>query len=393
MLEKRINYLFALVLLALAATAGVLIYQYCLLQRLERRQRQMAERIEKIHHLETRNENYRALRVVPPGKRAEIYPARSTFRPGVDTLESFQHRLRADLKRWMGLDEQLLQREVILRSLGKETVDSVQVVREEVEFSFQGNRLWTLHGYLLYPLDAQGSLPGIICLNGHRGTARAVSGLEEDYTHGYGLALAAAGCMVLTFDWAFEGESRLVNPQGKQYQGHESVFEYMEDTGRRGLALYLENAYCAFKALKSHARIDTSRIAVTGISRGGELTVYFSALFASEIAAYYASGAGFPFVYRRFGGGCKCTYAEQIFDHYEFSDLLVAAAPLPGRLQLGVRDNILGYWDNIEQLLKIVRPLYERLALPGTFGLDIHEGKHEYQVQQAVAFFEKYLLK
>jgi len=383
-----------LIVISAAMLAAVLTAQLCQwkkLGRLQEQQDQLADQVETIHHLETLYEEYRPLRLVPPGKRPGLYPALSTFRPGLDTLEIFQRRLRGNIRRWTGLDEELLQRKVIIRSLGRETVDSLGAVREKVELGLEGCELWTLRGYLLYPAGAQGPLPAVLCLNGHRGTAGAISGLKEDYNHGYGLALAAAGFKVLTFDWAFEGESRLVDSRGAAYHGHESIFDYIRETGRSALALYMENAWCGLKALKADPAVDPARVGVTGISRGGELTTYFAALFSGEIAAYYASGAGFPFSYRRFAGGCKCTYVEEIFDNYEFSDLLVAAAPLPARLQLGVRDQILGYWDNIEGLLGTVRPLYSGLGAAKNFGLDIHAGKHEYLAGQALAFFKEHL--
>ncbi|HUU29282.1 MAG TPA: acetylxylan esterase [archaeon] len=393
MSERVIRYLIFMVLLAFAVATGMLIWQVSLLKRLGRLEERVSERVGRIYSLADREEEYRALRTVRPEYRETLYPAVSTYRPGLDTLVSFQNRLRADLKEWIGLDESLLKSRVELRSVGQETLDSLGVVREEVEFYFAGNENhWLLHGYLLYPVDSQGPLPGIFCLNGHSGKARAVAGLEEDYTHGYGLALARTGCRVLTFDWCFEGQSRLTGGEGREYKGHDSIYEYMAETGHTGLALYMENAYCALAALRRDPGVDPSRIAVTGISRGGELTTYFAALFAPELTAYYASGAGFPFSYRRFGGGCRCTYIERIFDNYEFSDLMTAAAPLPAGLQLGVKDDIWGYWDNSLLLVKSIRSLYESLGAPQNFVLDIHEGRHEYDLEQGCAFFKKYLL-
>ena len=390
--SKTYRFLLIISTVMLAALVAAQFYHWRRIERLQEQQEQMADQLETIHHLETRDEEYRPLRLVPPEKRPELYPALSTFRPGVDTLEIFQRRVRTDIRRWIGLDEELLQRKALTSSLGQENIDSLRVVREKVELSFEGSDQWSLRGYLLYPMEAQGPLPGVLCLNGHKGTAEAVAGLVEDYTYGYGLALAAAGFKVLTFDWCFEGESQLVDSRGRVYHGHDSIFDYISETGRTGLALYMENACCALKALKADPAVDPERVGVTGISRGGELTTYFAALFSPETAAYYASGAGFPFSYRKLGGGCKCTYVERVFDNYEFSDLLVAAAPLPARLQLGVRDQILGYFDNIDNLLEITRPVYADLGKPQNFGLDIHDAAHVYRVDQALAFFKEHLM-
>jgi len=392
MTDKLTRYLLFLIILASAVSTGILIYQIHILRRLESLEQTASGRIDTLHYIASRDEEYRVLRNIRPEKRELLYPAAKTFLPSRDTLETFQKRLRADLKEWIGIDETLLSCKIELRSLAREKIDSLGVVREEVEFGFAGNDLWVLHGYMIYPAKTGGPLPGIFCLNGHGGTARAVAGLEEDYSHGYGLALAAQGAKVLTFDWCFEGQSRLSDSQGREFKGHDSVFDYMAATGRTGLALYLENAYCAMKVLKSDPGVDQSRVAVTGISRGGELTSYFAALFAPEIDAYYASGEGFPFVYRRFGGGCRCTFLPRIFDNYEYTDLLVAAAPLPGRVQIGFRDDILGYWDYSEILISTIGDLYESLGIPEAFGLDLHPGKHEYDVQQGITFFKKHLL-
>ncbi|HLA38798.1 MAG TPA: hypothetical protein VJ417_02325 [Candidatus Glassbacteria bacterium] len=385
---KLNSFLVAITLLC----AALLIGEYSLLKRIDQVEDTLSTRLHRLNRLAANYEEYRALRVVPPGKRDVLYPAQKTFRPGVDTLSAFQARLRTDLRRWIGLDEERLGRPVTKRVIETQTLDSLGVVREQVEVAFEGNDSWYLRGYLLYPLNAAGSLPGVLCLNGHSGRARAVAGLDEDYSHAYGLGLAQAGCKVLTFDWCFEGDSHLADDNGKLYSAHDSLFSYVEKTGRTGLALYMENAYCALKALRQEPQVDAGRLGVTGISRGGELTTYFAALFAPEIAAYYASGAGFPFVYRAFGGGCQCTYVEDIFANYEFSDLMIAAAPLPAKLQLGVKDDIWGYWDNIELILTSVRPVYGALGATNLVGLDIHQDEHVYNVPLSVAFFKKYLI-
>ena len=389
--SKTYRFLLIISTVMLAALVASQFYHWRRIERLQKQQGQMADQLETIHHLEIRDEEYRPLRLVPPEKRPELYPALSTFRPGLDTLGIFQRRVRTDIRRWIGLDEELLQRKALTSSLGRENIDSLRVVREKVELSFEGFDHWSLRGYLLYPMEAQGPLPGVFCLNGHKGSAVGVAGLVEDYTYGYGLALAAAGFKVLTFDWCFEGESRLVDSHGRVYHGHDSIFEYISETGSTGLALYMENACCALKALKEDPAVDPERVGVTGISRGGELTTYFAALFSPDISGYYASGAGFPFSYRKLGGGCKCTFVEQVFDNYEFSDLLAAAAPLPAGLQLGVRDQILGYFDNIDNLLEMARPVYAGLGKPQNFGLDIHDAAHVYRVDQALAFFKQHL--
>ncbi len=375
--------------------AGLLAGGYHLLKRIDAIEASVDAKLDRLVSLADLQEKYRALRVVPPGKRDIIYPAHKTFRHDSGNLEEFQQRCRSDLRRWAGIDEQLLERDVVLKVLEREELDSLGVIREKVEMAFSGRTGWLLRGYLVYPQGGEGKkLPGIICLNGHQGKARAVAGMEQDYTNAYGLALARQGCKVLCFDWCFEQESSLTDSRGKRYSDHDSLFAYLEQNGNgtTGLALYMENAYCAFKALRSDSMVDTARLGVTGISRGGELSAYFAAMFAPEIDAYYASGAGYPFIYRRLGGGCKCTYVEPVLENYEFSDLLLAAAPLPAGIQLGVRDRIWGYWDNIEQIMLEVKPVYENLGKAKNFRLDIHPEQHVYNVEQSVAFFRENLI-
>jgi len=384
-------YLFLSLLILLVIT--LLVGEYRLLQHISDIESELDSKLERLTWLANHHERYRVMRVVPPEAREVLYPAHKTFVRGVDTPEEFQHELSRNLRVWMGLDEDLLKRDVEIQVIEREKVDSVGVIREKIEISFRGNERWLLRGFFSYPAEFNGKLPGVLCLNGHRGKATAVVGIEEDYTNGYGLALAKAGCKVLSFDWCFEGESTLVDDVGKVYSGHDSLAAYTARTGHSGLALYMENAYCAFKALKGDPMVDKERIGVTGISRGGELTTYFAALFAPELAAYYSSGAGFPFVYRRFGGGCECTFIEKIFDNYEFSDLMAAAAPMPAALQLGVQDGIWGYWDNIKQIMLTIKPIYEELGAAESFSLDIHPAKHVYDVGQAIRFFKSHLIE
>lgn len=380
-------------MLALILTVSF-IYQNRRLNGIESDQRRALNQLGRLAFLADRNEQYRQLRVISPEDRASLYPAHRTYRPGADDPGEFGERLRSDIRRWAGVDPELEKRPLVRREIGTVDIDSLGVTVTEVELSLDGTpgADWTLHGYFLSPLGAGGGLPGILCLNGHGGKARAVAGFEDDYTNGYGLALAKAGFRVLTFDWCFEQESRMRDSAGRAYQQHDSIFTWIDAAGRSGLGLYMENAWCALNALRSDPLVDTSRVAVTGISRGGELTTYFAALFASHVDCYYASGAGFPFVYRAFGGGCRCTYVKEVFEHYEFSDLMIAASALPAGLQLGVRDDILGYWDNISTLLRAVRPLYEDSGRGGDFVLDIHPGKHVYDVAQGLEFLRRRLM-
>ncbi|MBW7995833.1 MAG: hypothetical protein FVQ81_04520 [Candidatus Glassbacteria bacterium] len=367
----------------------VLVFQLRLADKVESLEEDLGGGLDRLNFTADHFEQYRALRVVPPGQRDLLYPAGRTFRRG-DNLDQFQSRCRAELIALAGLDTELLERPVKMTKLSTERLDSLGLVRDRMEFGFADNPEWLLRGYLLYPAGSTEKLPGIVCLNGHLGQAAAVAGIVDDYTNGFGLALAREGFRVLTFDWCFEGESEL-RSGGAIVAGHDSLSVWTGATGRTGLALYMENAWCAFKALSDDPGTDTSRLGVTGISRGGELTTYFAAMFAPRIDAYYASGAGFPFVYRRFGGGCKCTFVPEIFDSYEFSDLLIAAAPLPSRLQLGVNDGIWGYWDNIGRIMEQVQPVYESLGAAEHFGLDIHAGKHVYELSQGVQFFRRFL--
>jgi dienelactone hydrolase len=389
---SRLYYFLILLTLMVAV---LLAGDYRLLKRVDAIEASVDAKLDQLVRLANLQEKYRALRVVPPGKRDIIYPASKTFHHDTDNLDAFQQRCRNDIRRWAGIDEQLLERDVELKVLERKELDSLGIIREKVEMAFSGQSDWLLRGYLLYPMGEEGrKLPGIICLNGHQGKARAVAGMEPDYTNSYGLALARQGCKVLCFDWCFEFESSLTDSRGKRYSAHDSLFAYLQQSerGTTGLALYMENAYCALKALRSDSMVDTSRLGVTGISRGGELTAYFAALFAPEIDAFYASGAGYPFIYRRLGGGCKCTYVEPVMENYEFSDLLLAAAPLPFGIQLGVRDNIWGYWDNIEQIMLKVKPVYEDLGGENLFRLDIHPQHHVYNVDQSVEFFRENLI-
>ena len=250
------------------------------------------EKVEKLDYYAQRDDKYRRLRLVPVEKRPLLYPALKTYRPGIDKLENFQSDLRRNIIEWIALDEDLIGKDTWVKTLETETIDSLGVVRETVEFGFKGNDNWTLRGYLIYPSSTPSGkkIPGVICLNGHKGTAANVAGIEDDYTHGYGLALAAQGAKVLTFDWCFEGQSKLVDKNGRRYTGHKSIFDYIKETGRKGIAIYMENAYCALQVLKDDPMVDGARLAVSGISRGGELTAYFAALFAPQLSAYYASG-------------------------------------------------------------------------------------------------------
>jgi dienelactone hydrolase len=110
----------------------------------------------------------------------------------------------------------------------------------------------TIAGQLRFPLGATGQLPAIILLHGSGGI-----GTREEFWSRYLGELGAASFLLDSFT-------------GR------GIVQTSTDQAQLGRLATILDAYRAFDVLAAHPRIDGSRIALMGFSRGGTATLFSS---------------------------------------------------------------------------------------------------------------------
>lgn len=160
----------------------------------------------------------------------------------------------------------------------------------------------TITGELRLPMLGGGRLPAVIVVHGSDGVSGYVADWA-DYLNGLGVA-------TFMLD-SFTG------------RGFSSV---VDDQPKLGRLTMIVDAYRALERLARHPRIDPSRIAIMGFSRGGQAALYASVQRFRRLHGP-RDGAGFA-AYLAFYPPCNTAYAQ---------DDVVADAPI--RLFHGAEDD------------------------------------------------------
>lgn len=135
-----------------------------------------------------------------------------------------------------------------------------------------------VRGFVHYPTNMHGSVPGILILPGFADTAVGPHNLHVCMAR----ALSQAGYVVLRFDYRGQGES----------DG-----DFRQFTGISGL----DDAYAALDALCRQPAVDASRLGVVGFSLGGALACEMAARIPSILALVLLAPVAFPqVVFRTF---------------------------------------------------------------------------------------------
>lgn len=253
--------------------------------------------------------------------------------------------------------------------------------------SFDGT---SVPGYLLIPRKSL-PVPGIIVLPGHvlendEGILQT-AGLISSYQRQAGLELAKAGYVVLTIE--FRGFGKL----GKAVSTEHRLVAYNALLGGSFYkAILSQDISLALEYLRSLQEVDSQRIGITGVSYGGEMALTYASLdprIKAVVFQGYGGRVG-PLSGRKGRKEDQPHYCHFIpgFQQYFFQeDLAFLVAPRP---LLGVRGTKEGNYKKSDFEIEVSKA-YKVLNDPPAFQIKKMKGAHEYFVQPAVEFFDKYL--
>ena len=160
--------------------------------------------------------------------------------------------------------------------------DEIDHIRER--FTFENGVGDTVYGYLLMPKGIDTPAPAVLYHHEHGGKYplgkdAAIRVRENGYAPG--LALVAAGFIVMAIDAYGFGERERKGPAGEAESGavtEMSLFKHFLWQGKTLWGMMIHDDLCALAYLRSRPEVDESRIGATGMSLGASRSTWVAAL-------------------------------------------------------------------------------------------------------------------
>lgn len=227
-------------------------------------------------------------------------------------------------------------------------------VLEEVSLQTLPDR--RVHAWLTVPKERRGKVGAVVALHGHGGTGSQIVRGESYYW--YGRALAEMGYVVISPD---------IGQHDLQHTNWTLMGERVWDTLR------------CVDYLETRPEVDSRRMAVAGLSLGGETAMYVAAL-DPRLKAVNSSG-WLTTIDNMKRGHCPCWNFPGLEEHFDFADIFACVAPRPLVLEIGERERAPGGFpvDIARQAFAEIQPAYRVLAAEQNLILDIHPAGHVFR--------------
>ncbi|MGI6081316.1 MAG: alpha/beta hydrolase family protein [Limnochordia bacterium] len=148
---------------------------------------------------------------------------------------------------------------------------------------------------------------------------------------------------------------------------------------------------CCVDYLETRPEVDPNRIGMMGLSYGGTMTTFTTAV-EPRIKAANIMGYVNPFA--RFGiergNFCGSQIVPEIYKHFDTDDLAGLIAPRPLLVDMAIYDDCF-YIQDLLKGYEGVKRIYEAAGAADVLHADIHPGPHSFAGNKAFSFFERYL--
>lgn len=288
--------------------------------------------------------------------------------------------------------------------LDAETVERVELknyIREKV--LYQVDRYATVPAYLLLPKDSGPEVrrPGILCAHGHDGSnvaKEAVAGVESEkfvqdaittYNYDYARKLTLRGYVTIVPNWRAFGErfDRLSVSGRDPCDMCQNMASWL---GFNLLTLDVFDARVAVNYLQERPEVDPDRIGMVGLSYGGRMTTFVTAL-EPRVRVAVVSGALNCFTERiRARGSCGSQVVPGILLWGDIPEVLGLIAPRPLLIERGLKDSLIPanfFEDGYLRLKKV----YEAAGALDRLEKDEFEGGHRFHGTKALEWFDRWL--
>ena len=248
--------------------------------------------------------------------------------------------------------------------------------------------------FLFIPKGLKRPAPAIVCLHGHSGVYPYIrEGKPEDRAHHQELELdypcrfAEQGYVTLApiqRGWNETAESVPKGETGCQRMVMDALFVGMTPIGQR-----CWDASRLLDFLQTQDVVDSDRIGVAGLSGGGTVSMFWSAvedrIGLTMIAGHYCTFRNSAYAIRH----CLCNCVPHMMEWGEMREVTALIAPRPLLVISGTGDPIFPI-EATQRAYDELRKVYELLGAGGNLDKDIFEGGHAWSNRKAPAFVEKH---
>jgi len=320
----------------------------------------------------------------------------------------FKAKTIDEWKRW---NEEL--REVFIRDLGgfpDKKVDLSPKLIEEKEYDdyirqrivYTTDENLDVPAYVLIPKNASGKLPAVVACHGHGYGSRAIVGLKPDgedntgdpgYQKNFAVELVKRGFLVIAPELLGFGDRRLKEDMNKDPNGSSChrISTNLLMLGKTMAGVRVYDIIRTIDYLETREDVDSSRIGCMGISGGGLVCAFTSAI-DQRIAAAVVSGYANTFeasVLSIFH--CVDNFIPGLLKHAEMPDILGLIAPRPLLIESGISDPIFPI-HAAKQAYDQLKQVYKLLNVEDRLEYDFFEGEHQISGVKAYPWLEKWLM-
>jgi len=319
----------------------------------------------------------------------------------------FQARSRGEAQQWqkklrMKLTELIggfpAQRQP-LRPLTLETRTFPGYRREKVVFDTRPGV--SVLAYILIPEKVKPPAPTMICVPGHGRGVDDIVGIDDrgrdrtnkdGYQHDFAIQVTEAGMAAVAIEPMGFGCRRdpLNAKQGLSRSACQPSAGGALLVGQTMIAWRVWDVMRTLDYIATRPELDSTRVGCMGISGGGTVTTFSTAL---EPRLRVAMVSGYLNTFQDSVGSlshCIDNYVPAILNWAEMYDIAGLIAPRPLFVESGEKDNIFPIKTSIESF-KRVREIYEIFAAGDQVEQEIFPGEHSFWGKRGIPFLARHL--
>jgi dienelactone hydrolase len=271
-------------------------------------------------------------------------------------------------------------------------------VREKIVFDSQPGV--SLLAYLLLPEKVRRPAPVMICIPGHGRGVDDIVGIDErgadrtdkaGYQHDFAIQVAEAGMAAMAIEpMGFGCRRDPVNArQGLSRKACDPVAGGALLVGQTMLGWRVWDVMRTIDYLATRAELDRNRVGFMGISGGGTVTVFSTAL---DPRIRLALVSGYLNTFRDSVGSlahCADNYVPGILNWAEMHDIAGLIAPRPLFVESGEKDNIFPIRASIDSFNQ-VRKVYEVFGAADRVEQEVFAGEHSFWGRRGIPFLARH---